>query len=130
MAFRSARAISKIDVENEHSRGGDVESKLTVGWRSVDARYVARSTRKGARPSAPARGCCCLLLLPREHLHDTITSRADNEAAVLAPHDGTHAFSTHDAMAGYHLCADTLLQAPEADAGIVAGGDGFATVFA
>ncbi len=34
-AFRSARAISKIDIENEHSLSSDVESKLTVGWQSV-----------------------------------------------------------------------------------------------
>lgn len=70
------------------------------------------------------------ILLPREHLHDAISARAHDETAVLAPDDGTHAFPTHDAMAGYHLCADTLLQAPEANACIVTGGNRLSAVFA
>ena len=65
-----------------------------------------------------------------EHLDDAVAARGNDEAPILAPHDAAHALAAHDAVCRNFLCADALVERPEADRGIVPCGDGFAAVFA
>ena len=68
--------------------------------------------------------------LPREHLDDTIATGTDNKTAILAPNNAADALAAHNAMTRNHLRADALLEAPEANASVVTGGDSFAAVLA
>ena len=63
-----------------------------------------------------------------KHLDDTVAARADHESAVAAPADVTDAFAPHSPVRYDILSADSLLEGPETDAGVVAGGDGFPAV--
>lgn len=63
-----------------------------------------------------------------ENLDDSITAATNNPPPILAPHDGANALAAHEAMAGEFLHAGALLERPEAQTGVVAGGDEFAAV--
>jgi len=67
-------------------------------------------------------------MLPRKDLHHPIPAATYNPAAILAPHDSTDPFSSHKSMAREFLDATPLFEAPEPEAGVVAGGDEFPAV--
>lgn len=64
-----------------------------------------------------------------KHLDDTVAARADHESSVAAPADVADAFAPHSPVRYDILGANSLLERPETDAGVVAGGDGFTAVF-
>lgn len=64
----------------------------------------------------------------RKDLDNPIAAGAHDQPAVLTPADAAHALATHGAVADNVLGADALLERPEADAGVMAGGDGLAPV--
>lgn len=66
--------------------------------------------------------------LSGKHFDDTVAARANHESSVAAPADVTDAFAPHSPVRYDILSADSLLEGPETDAGVVAGGDGFAAV--
>jgi len=47
--------------------------------------------------------------LPSEDFDDSISSSADDQAAILTPHHSADTFSTHDAVTRHHLRTNTLL---------------------
>jgi hypothetical protein len=68
--------------------------------------------------------------LPGEDLDDAVTTSRDDETAVLAPDYAAHTFTAHYAVSSDFLGANALVEGPEANWSVVAGGDGFAAVFA
>lgn len=65
---------------------------------------------------------------PRKNLNNPIPTGADDQSAVLAPRNVADAFAAHGPVADEVLRADALLERPDADAGVVAGGHGLAAV--
>lgn len=65
----------------------------------------------------------------RKHLDNSIATRTNDESSVLTPRDVANAFASHCAVGYDVLRAGTFLERPEADAGVMAGGYGFAAVF-
>jgi hypothetical protein len=63
-----------------------------------------------------------------KNLNYTIAARTDNESSISAPNNAANALAAHNAMASKFLSTYTFFEVPEADAGVVAGGDCFATV--
>lgn len=66
--------------------------------------------------------------LPHKNLPNPISTSTNHQPAVATPRDTADAFAAHRPMADDILGTDTLLQAPEADTSVMAGGDGFAAV--
>lgn len=61
----------------------------------------------------------------RKDLDDAITAAADDPPPILAPDDAADALAAHETVAGDFLRAGSFLERPEAEAGVVAGGDEF-----
>lgn len=65
---------------------------------------------------------------PRKDFHNAIAAGADNPPPIVAPHHRAHTLATHDAVAGDFLRTTPSLKRPEAETGVVAGGDEFAAI--
>lgn len=83
--------------------------------------------RERQRPSSCRRGVS-LSTLSTEHFNDSIATGANHPAAVLTPDDATDALPAHDAVACDLLRARAFLERPEPEAGIMTGGDKFASI--
>ena len=64
----------------------------------------------------------------RKNLNNAVTAGTNDPASVLGPDDGADALAAHDAVGGDFLGAGALLEGPEAEGGVVAGGDELAAV--
>jgi hypothetical protein len=61
----------------------------------------------------------------RKNLDDAIAAAANDPPPILAPDDAADALAAHESVAGDFLRAGSFLERPEAEAGVVAGGDEF-----
>lgn len=68
------------------------------------------------------------LTLSCKHFDNAVATSADNEPSIAAPADVADTFAPHSPMRHDVLGADSLLERPETDAGVVTSGDSFAAV--
>jgi hypothetical protein len=68
--------------------------------------------------------------LPSKDLDNAVAACGDDQAAILTPHDAAHAFAAHDAVRSDLLCADALVEGPEANGCVMTRGHSFTPVFA
>lgn len=65
---------------------------------------------------------------PREHFDDAVSACADDVSSVLTPNNAADTLAAHGSVRIDVLGADTLVQGPEADRGVMTGGNGLAPI--